>query len=125
MNDDKRRHTRYSRVDLALDVARPGIKGILKVSPTSECLDFGIAGLQFGSSEQFRKGERLVLDLRAYDLEAREIIAQVVSSEPRGDAMFCTSVRFCFELKRMQRPEINRVLLRIEDKLRMAAQYPA
>ena len=125
MTEERRRHARYHQADLSLGVARPGIKGILKVSPSSECLDFGIAGLKFGSTEQFREGERLILDLRVFELEARELIAEVVSSEPKVDNVFCTSVRFCFELKRMQRPEISRVLLRIEDKLRTAEQYPA
>lgn len=125
MIQERRRHTRYNQADLALNVTRPGIKGILRVTPFSECLDFGIAGLEFGSTEQFRHGERLVMDLRVYELEVRELIAQVVSCQSKGEAMFCTNARFCLELKSMQRPEINRILLRIEDRLRMAQQYPA
>lgn len=125
MNEPGRRHSRYQRADLILDVARRGIKGILRINPLSECLDFGIAGLRFGSSQQYQKGEWLVLDLRLYELEAREIIAQVVDSQPGGDAVFCTSVRFCFERRRMQLPRMSRDLLRIADKLRMVAQYPA
>ena len=123
--EERRRHARYKRADLALNVARPGIKGILNVSPFSECLDFGIAGLQFGSTEEFQVGERLIVDLRVFELEVRELNAEVVSCEQKADRMFCTNVRFCFELKRMQRPEISRVLLRIEDRLRMVQQYPA
>jgi len=125
MPKERRRHLRYQRADLVLEVARPGIKGMLRITPSSECLDFAIAGLQFGSKERFKKGERLVLDLRVYDVEVRELLAQVVSSQPREDNMYCTGVRFCFELKSMQRPEISRALLRIEDKLRVAQQYPA
>ena len=122
---ERRRNGRYGEVDLVLDVARPGIKGILRVTPSSECLDFGIAGLQFGSAEPFQQGERLVLDIRVNDVELRELVAQVVSSQQKEDDMYCTGVRFCFELKSMQTPKISRALLQIEDKLRVAQQYPA
>ena len=110
---------------MSLEVVRPGIKGILKVAPSSECIDFAIGGLRFGSAEQFQKGERLVLDVRVNDVEVRELLAQVVSSQPRDRSTYCTGVRFCFEAKSMQLPEISRALLRIEDKLRVAQEYPA
>lgn len=128
MKEERRRHARYHRADLELDVARPGIKGILQVNASSECLDFSLAGLQFGSATKFKEGERLVIDMRVYEVILRELRVQVVSCSPKevdGYCMYCTSVRFCFEMKGMKRPEINRGLLQIEDKLRVAQQYPA
>ena len=124
MDQERRRHARYERADLVLDVARPGIKGILSINPSSECLNFSLAGLQFGSKQPFKKGERLILDLRVYELEADEIRAQVVNCQDHGDGTWCTGVRFCFEEKPMQRPEISHVLLQIEDKLRLAQEFP-
>lgn len=107
-----------------LDVARPGIKGILQINPTSECLDFSLAGLNFGSSQQFRRGERLIIDLRVYDIEVHELRAEVITSQRRDNGLYCTGVRFCFEEKSMQKPEISHALLKIEDKLRVANEYP-
>ncbi|MCB1693460.1 MAG: PilZ domain-containing protein [Pseudomonadales bacterium] len=124
MEKERRRHRRYQRSDLELDVARPGIKGILSINPTSECLDFSLAGLQFSSPKQFSKGEKLILDLRVYEIHIRELKAQVITSKARAKGLFCTGVRFCFEEKSMQRPEISHALLQIEDKLRSAQEYP-
>ena len=128
MDKERRRHARYHRADLELDVARPGIKGILQLSASSECLDFSLAGLQFGSTTKFKEGEYVIIDLRVYDVAVRELRAEVVSCVPKeleDQCMYCTSVRFCFEMKSMQRPSIKRALLQIEDKLRVATEYPA
>lgn len=124
METDRRRHARYERANLELDVARPGIKGILTLNPNSECMDFGLAGLRFGSNEQFRIGEHLILDLRVYGVVVNELQAEVISCIPQSGGMYCTGVRFCFELKTMQRPEISHALLHIEDKLRAVQEYP-
>ncbi len=125
MDQERRRQPRYSRADLELDVARPGIKGILALNPTVECLNFSITGLQFGAEDSFKVGERLILDLRVFEIQARELRSQVVSCEYNTEAgLWCTSVRFCFEDKSMQGEEINHALLQIEDKLRIANEFP-
>ncbi len=125
MDIDRRRHARYERADLELSVARPGIKGMLSLKPTSECLNFSLAGLQFGSDKMFNKGEHLILDLRVYDIEADELLAEVVNTVSHDDGTFCTGVRFCFEEKRMQRSAISHALLQIENRLRLAEEFPA
>ncbi|MEX2328016.1 MAG: hypothetical protein WD558_09820 [Pseudomonadales bacterium] len=124
METDRRRHARYHRANLELDVARPGIKGILALSPTSECMDFCLAGLRFGSRQQFETGEYLVLDLRVYGIVINELAAEVMSCTPEENGSYCTGVRFCFEQKSMQNPEISHALLHIEDRLRAAQKYP-
>lgn len=124
MDSERRRHARYQKADLSLDVARPGIKGILSLNPTGECLNFSLAGLNFGSSQAFQLGERLVLDLSVYDISVSELKAEVVNTTKREKDLYCTGVRFCFEEKAMQKPEISHALLQIEDKLRVAEQYP-
>ena len=124
MEQERRRHARYSQSDLELEVARPGIKGILSVNPSAECLDFSLTGLQFGSDQPFRQGEKVIVDLRVYDLRADELRASVVSSEKKDNGMWCTRLRFCFEDKSMQKPEISHSLLKIEDRLRIATEFP-
>lgn len=124
MEQERRRHTRYEQNELELSVARPGIKGILSVNPTCECLNFSLTGLQFGSEQVFKIGERLILDLRVFDVMAEELRARVVNCESNDDGMYCTCVRFCFEEKSMQRDDINHALLRIEDRLRICNEYP-
>jgi len=125
MKIERRRHPRYEGADLAVDVARPGIKGILEVHPNSECLNFSLGGLRFGSNQQFQEGEPLIVDLRVHEIEIAELHAQVVACTPHDGGMYCTGVRFCFEDKNMQRPEVSRALLQIEDKLRVAQEFPA
>ncbi|XOV88823.1 MAG: hypothetical protein ACFHX7_02815 [Pseudomonadota bacterium] len=124
MDKERRRHARYERADLELSVARPGIKGMLSLNPTSECLNFSLAGLQFGCNKLFQPGERLILDLRVYDIEADELLAEVVNAASHEDGTYCICVRFCFEEKRMQRASINHALLQIEDRLRLAEAFP-
>lgn len=124
MEHERRRHTRYTQTELELSVARPGIKGILSVKPTVECLDFSLTGLQFGSDQPFRIGEKVIMDLAVFDLRADELLASIVSTEKLDSGLWCNRVRFCFEDKSMQKPEISRQLLRIEDRLRIAAEFP-
>lgn len=123
MEHDRRRHIRYRKADLEVDVAKPGIKGMLTISPSSQCLDFCLAGLRFESDQAFEPGETLFLDLRVYGVAVREIKARVISCVPH-ERHYCVGVRFCFEEKSMQRPEISHGLLHIEDRLRTAQAFP-
>lgn len=124
MEQERRRHARYNDVDIELAIARPGLKGILSVNPAVECLNFSLTGLQFGSDQEFKEGEKLILDLRVYDLIADELKGCVVNCEQHDDGLWCTCVRFCFEEKSMQKPHISHTLLKIEDRLRIATEYP-
>ena len=124
MHTEKRKHTRYSQAGLSINVARPGITGFLKLNPTSECLDFSLSGIQFGSNQPFRVSEKLVLDMIVRDVEISEIPVVVVNSTEEDKGTFCTSVKFCFDTSRMQKPEIMHCLLQIEDQLRVANEFP-
>ena len=124
MNDERRNHERFENVQLVLNVARPGIKGFLRLNPTAECLDFSLAGLQFASKQVMQPGEPLVLDLCVYDIELTEIYGEVVSCIQEDNGLWYSGVKFMLEDKRMKKPAIRHCLLRIEDKLRSLSQYP-
>jgi PilZ domain len=124
MSDERRHHERYDNEQLVLNVARPGIKGFLRLNPTAECLDFSLAGLQFASEQVMQPGEALVLDLCVYDIELMEIYGEVVSCTQLDNGLWCCGVKFCLEDKRMKRPGIRHRLLQIEDKLRTLSQFP-
>ena len=124
MSDERRHHERYDNLQLVLNVARPGIKGLLGLNPTAEWLDFSLAGLQFVSEQVMQPGEVLVLDLCAYDIELTEIYGEVVSCTQEDNGQWYCSVKFCLEDKRMKQPDIMHCLLKIEDKLRSLRQYP-
>lgn len=121
---ERRKHHRYERADLLVTVARPGIAGFLRINPRGKCLNFCLAGLQFGSDQAFKPGDQVVLDLNVADIHLRELNGVVVKSLREDNGTWCTGIRFCFNDKRMQRPLVTRSLLQIEDKLRSAAIYP-
>ncbi|MCB1647240.1 MAG: PilZ domain-containing protein [Pseudomonadales bacterium] len=121
---ERRRFPRFNRAELTVDVARPGIAGFLKLNPCTECMNFSLTGIQFGSDQAFEIGEKLVLDLSIYDVALREIPAVVVKSRLEDGHSWCTGVRFCFDSKRMQSARIRHRLLKIENNLRQAEEYP-
>jgi hypothetical protein len=123
-SEERRKHVRYDKIGLELSVARRGIVGFLRLNPTADCVDFSVSGLQFGTNQRFKEDEKLVLDLRVRDLEVKELNAVVISSEPMENGMYCTRVRFCFQERRMKNPRIMHALLTIEERLRVAKQYP-
>ena len=125
MNDEKRNHERYNDERLILNVARPGIKGFLRLNPKADFVDFSLAGLQFKSKQALKPGEALVLDLCIHDIELMEIYGEVVSCKQEDRGLWCCGVKFCFEDKRMKRPNIKRSLLQIEDRLRSLNLYPS
>ena len=124
MSDERSHYERYASEQLVLNVARPGIKGLLRLNPTADCLDFSLAGVQFASEQVMQPGEALVLDLCVYDIELTEINAEVVSCTQLENDLWCCRVKFCLEDKRMKQPDIRHCLLKIEDKLRCLKQYP-
>jgi len=123
-SNERRKYQRYGHSDLTINVARPGLAGFLAISPRSECLDFSLAGLQFGCQQPFQPGEKLILDLCVADIMLKELNGVVVKSREEDDGSWCTGVKLCFKQRRMQRPHITRKLLQIEDKLRCAQAYP-
>lgn len=124
MSDDSRLHSNYTRDDVAIDVARPGIRGILSVNPDTHCFNIDRSGLRFGCTKDFQPGERLILDLRAFNIEANELSAVVTDHEQLADGTWCCEARFCFEDRHMKEPEVFHALLQIEDRLRANDQYP-
>ncbi len=123
---ERRKNTRYHELAVELSVARRGIVGFLRLNPTADCVDFSLSGLQFCTNQQFKVDEKLVLDLRVRDIEAKELNAVVVTCEPMDDkpGKYCTRVRFCFMERRMKNPRVMHALLAIEERLRVAQQYP-
>ncbi|MFT7133169.1 MAG: hypothetical protein ACI81O_001881 [Cyclobacteriaceae bacterium] len=123
-SDERRKFQRYDRSDLIINVARPGLAGFLAFNTPSECLNFSLAGLQFGCQQSFQPGEKVILDLCVADIMLKELNGVVVKSREEDDGSWCTGVKLCFNQRRMQRPHITRKLLQIEDKLRCAQAYP-
>lgn len=125
---ERRKNTRYHELGVELSVARRGIVGFLRLNPSADCIDFSVSGLQFCTDQRFKVDEKLVLDLRVRDIEATELNAVVVSSEPMTEegqlGKYCTRVRFCFMERRMKKPRIMHALLSMEERLRVARQYP-
>jgi hypothetical protein len=123
-NEERRKFQRYDSSELCINVARPGLAGFLAINPQSKCLNFSLAGLQFGSSQAFRAGEKVILDLCVADIILKELNGVVVKSREEEDGCWCTGVRLCFDQRRMQSPHITRKLLQIEDRLRSTQVYP-
>jgi len=125
LKEERRQHTRYDKVNLELSVARPGIKGILRINPSSsKCLDISLSGIQFNSNQKFTLDEKLVLDLCVYDTELKELNAIVLDSQLHEDGHWCTRAKFCFQAKRMQQPGVTSSLLKIIDRLRTEHEFP-
>ena len=124
MTIEKRDHVRYSRSTLTLNVARPGIAGFLKLTPTSRCIDFSLSGLQFSSNQKFRMDEKLILDLIIGDVELYEASARVIQCDQEDGGTYYTRVKFTLDTGRMKKPEVMHALLKIEDCLRLATEYP-
>lgn len=124
MPDDTRRHANYTRDDVTVDVARPGIRGMLSVNPHTHCFNIDRSGLRFSCTKDFQPGERLVLDVRAFSIEAHELSAVVTDREELDDGTWCCVARFCFEERHMKNPTVFHALLQIEQKLQSNDEYP-
>ncbi len=124
MSEERRHHDRYAMEQLVLNVTRPGIKGFLQLSPTADCLNFSLSGLQFLCQKPMKPGEPLILDLCFFDINLTEIYGEIVSCEQQESGAWRCGLRFCFEDKRMQRHDVSQCLLEIEHKLRALDEYP-
>lgn len=122
--EEKRRYQRYANEQLSLEIARPGIQGIIRTNPTAECLNFSLTGLQFDCPQELKTGEKILIDIAVDDLALRELRAEIVSQQPIQDDHFCYGARFCLESPEMKKPDIHHVLLQIEDKLKVMQEYP-
>ena len=124
MHIEKRKHERYNDAILEITVTRPGIAGFLKFTSTTVCMDFSLSGLQFGSSQEFRIGQKLIVDLLVRDIELNELTVIVANCSEDKPGVFRTGVQFCFETSRMKDSDIMHGLLQIEDKFRVAREFP-
>ena len=123
--DERRKNTRYGKVNLTLSVARTGIKGLLRINPSSsKCLDMSLSGIHFNSNQKFTPDEKLVLDLCVRETELKEINAIVLDSQRHEDGYWCTRAKFCFQAKRMQKPGVTSKLLKIVDRIRAENEFP-
>jgi len=123
VHQERRKYERYPQVDLVVRVARPGLKGILKVNPTGECLDFSVTGIGFSCNQKLKIGEKLIVDLEFHDFCLTELLCEVVSSVANENKTYCCHLRFCLEDKHMQTPQLEYCLLRIEQYLKNHMRY--
>jgi hypothetical protein len=121
---EKRRYRRYPNQVISLEVARPGIAGIIRANPDGDCLNFSRTGMQFQCAQTMKAGAPLLLDLAIGDLVVHELPAEVVSSHQNEDKSWCHGVRFCLEKVRKQKQALYRKLLQIEDRLKLFEKYP-
>ncbi|MFT7221330.1 MAG: hypothetical protein ACI8Z1_002952 [Candidatus Azotimanducaceae bacterium] len=116
MSDEKRRYERFAIQSLTLCVARPGIRGMFRVSPSAECLNFSRTGLQFDSPMKLQPGEKLLMDIAVEDISLQDLKAVVVTCEATTSGDWCHGTRFCLEDTKSN--VVFRDLLRIEDRLK-------
>lgn len=121
---EKRRYQRFENQSLSLDIARPGIKGIIRTNPTAECLNFSRTGLQFDCTQELNLDEKLVIDISVDDIVLRDLSAAVVSCKETEAGSYCYGARFCLEQSKMKKETIHRNLLRIEEKLKLFENFP-
>ena len=108
-----------------IQVALRGFMGLLKLSPNTEFIEFSLSGIRFQSDQPFKVNQTLVMDLCLCGIEAKEINAVVLNCTASGDNHFCTAVEFCFENKHMQHKRVEQVLQMVENKFRLADEFPA
>ena len=121
---EKRRYQRYGNQNLSLQVSRPGVRGMLRSNPSGKCLNFSRTGLLFNCAQPLKDGEPLVIDIFIDDIILRDVAAKVVSKQRQEDGAWCHGARFCLEQRKMQKEEIYRNLLLIEEKLKNCAEFP-
>ena len=122
-SEEKRRYARYANQQIELEVARPGIKGMITTNPSVQCLNFSRMGLRFDSPQKLETGEKLLIDIAIDDIALRDIQAEVVFGQPGESGNWCYGTRFCLESSTMNKPEIHLGLLRIEDKLKSQSEF--
>jgi len=81
--------------------------------------------MRFQSDQPFKVNQTLVIDLCLCDIEAIEINAVILNCIASGDLHFCTELEFCFESRHMQHKRVEQVLRMVEDKFRLAEEFPA
>lgn len=96
---------------------------MLRLDSAVECLNFSRSGLRFESEKPFQVDERVVLDLRIFGIDIKELCGMISNVQQHEDRYTC-GVRFCFEDKHMQKNEVMRTLLQIESNLKSYEDYP-
>ena len=118
-------HARYDKLVLMMSVARLGIKGMLRINPSSaKCLDIGLSGIQFNNNQQFSPDEKLVLDLCVHETELKELNTIVLDSQEHEEDRWCKRAKFCFQTKQMQKPGVTNNLRKMVDRLRAEHEFP-
>lgn len=124
MSSDTKHQATTPINEVAIDVAQPGIRGILSINPDAQCFNLDRSGLRFGCKKNFEPGQRLILDVRAFNIAVNELIAVITNHEQLDNGSWCCEARFCFEEKHMKQPHVFHALLQIEDRLRSSQSYP-
>lgn len=117
MDTERRKFERFKNSSIVINVARPGITGFFRLNPTAECLNFSLSGMQLETEQRLNESERLIIDIFVDQIELHELDAEVRSCKKTDQGYRC-GINFCLDEKRMQRADVRRALLLIEDKLK-------
>lgn len=137
---DRRVHTRYAHGGLTVDLHKPGLRGVLGRPEATQCIDFSVTGLQVCCGRTLNAGDRVVVDLRLYELHIDELECTVCSARPfirQGSLQGATQsatpgatdqylygLQFSFSRGRFMRSEqVGNALRRIGFALKQNATY--
>ena len=126
---ERRTHIRYAHGGLTVELYKPGLRGVLARPESTQCIDFSISGLQVCSARALHAGERVLVDLRLFDLHIDELECAVCSvreypsgSQPHG--LLRCGLRFDFAHGRyMRSQQVSDALRRIGFALKQNARY--
>ena len=120
---ERRGSPRYPHGDLGVQVHTPGLRGVLLMPPTTQCVDFSLSGVQVDCRQHFRVGDHVIIDLRLLEVRVEEMSGVVCTARPEGDG-YRYGLRFCFEAgKHMRTAWVSDCLRRIAGHLKQHSVY--
>ncbi len=122
--EERRRHPRFPRGDLNVQIHRSGWAGVWLRSPATRCVNFSRSGLQVECDQSFKVGDTLIVDLLLNDISVEELCAKVCSVRTSAGQPNRYGLRFCFEdARHMRSPRTAHALKQIEACLRTHSGY--
>ena len=76
---ERRAQPRYAHGGLIVELHKPGLRGVLERPDTTLCIDFSASGLQVSCARALHAGERVLADLRLFELHIDELECEVCS----------------------------------------------
>ena len=70
---------RYAHGGLSVELHKPGLRGVLARADHTQCIDFSASGLQVVCARALHAGERVIADLRLFELHIDELECEVCS----------------------------------------------